>query len=100
MLGHGSPQGTGWIVDEAGNPVDPETYSKTFLRHARDAGRPRIRLHDARRTAASLLAEGGVEIGVAAALLGHDPVIYLTTYVHPYEDAKRAAAEQLAAAYR
>jgi integrase len=91
----------GWIVvDAAGDPVNPETYSKTFLRHARDADLPRIRLHDARHTAASLLAEGGVEIGVAAALLGHDPVMYLTTYVHPYEDAKRAAAEQLAAAYR
>lgn len=99
-LGLACPE-DGWVVvDEAGDPVNPETYSKTFLRHARDADLPRIRLHDARHTAASLLAEGGVEIGVAAALLGHDPVIYLTTYVHPYEDAKRAAAEQLAAAYR
>lgn len=101
QLGLGRVDDSGWIVvDEAGDPINPETYSKTFLRHAKNAGLPRIRLHDARHTAASLLAEAGVEVGVAAALLGHDPVIYLTTYVHPYEDAKRAAAEQLASAYR
>ncbi len=99
-IGAGNPA-DGWIlVDPIGRPYRPEWYGKEFRRLSNEAGLPRIRLHDARHTAASLLAQGGVEIGVAAALLGHDPVVYLQTYVHPYEDAKRAASEQLAAAYR
>lgn len=94
-------RGDGWIfVDPIGRPYRPEWYGKQFRQHTRDAGLRRIRLHDARHTAASLLAQQGTEIGVAAALLGHDPVVYLQTYVHPYEDAKRAASEQLAALYR
>ena len=88
------------VVDEAGRPLRPESYAKEFRRLAVAADLPRIRLHDARHTAASLLAKEGVEIGVAAALLGHAPVVYLQTYVHPYQDAKRAASEQLPALYR
>jgi integrase len=100
-IGAGFTAADEWIlVDPIGRPYRPEWYGKEFRRLSAEAGLPRIRLHDARHTAASLLAQGGVEIGVAAALLGHDPVVYLQTYVHPYEDAKRAASEQLAAAYR
>ena len=100
IIGAGYPEG-GWIFgDPIGRPYRPEWYGKQFRHHTQDAGLPRIRLHDARHTAASLLAQQGTEIGVAAALLGHDPVVYLQTYVHPYEDAKRGAWEQLAALYR
>jgi hypothetical protein len=35
---------------------------------------------------------------VAAELLGHDPVVYARTYLHSYEDDKRAATAQLGAA--
>ena len=86
-------QGSGW----------QSTRAITSSGHgfAAAAGLPAIRLHDdAHHTAASLLAQNRVEIGVAAALLGHDPVVYLQTYLHPYEDAKRAATETLAAVYR
>ena len=99
-IGGGFPADDWILVDPIGRPYRPEWYGREFRRLSAEAGLPRIRLHDARHTAASLLAQGGVEIGVAAALLGHDPVVYLQTYVHPYEDAKRAASEQLAAAYR
>ena len=96
----GYPDDDWVVVDQVGRPIRPEWYGREFRNLSASAGLPRIRLHDARHTAASLLAQGRVEVGVAAALLGHDPVVYLQTYVHPYEDAKRAAVEQLAAAYR
>jgi integrase len=44
-------------------------------RHARDAGLPDIRLHDARHTAASLMLSLGYPVHVVATWLGHNPVM-------------------------
>ena len=52
----GAYQDTGLVVvDELGRPLRLERYGDAFRRHARDAGLPDIRLHDARHTAASLM---------------------------------------------
>ena len=64
------------------------------------AGLPVIRLHDARRTAATLLAtEYGVSGDAAASYLGHDPLTYHRTYVmgDRGHDAVRAALSQMQA---
>jgi len=45
-----------------------------------------------RHTAASLMAQRGVPVTTAAAVLGHDPSIYLSTYAHLYPGDLRAAA--------
>jgi integrase len=79
------------VVDACGTPMRPETYSDLFQDHAKAAQLPRIRLHDARHTAASLLAHAGVPIIVAADILGHDANIYANTYAHLYDEDKRAA---------
>ncbi len=43
-----------------------------------------------RHTAASLMAQAGVPATSAAALLGHDPAIFVRTYAHLYPDDLRA----------
>ncbi len=87
-------------VDQAGRGLRPEWYSDEFHRIATAARLPRIRLHDARHSAASLMASLGVPPAVAAECLGHDPVVYLRTYVHNYDDDRRAAIEALDQAVR
>lgn len=50
--------------------------------HLKAAGLPEIRLHDARRTAATLLhVTYGVPPNAAASYLGHDPATYNGVYV-------------------
>lgn len=51
-----------------------------------------------RHTAASLMAQRGVPVTTAAAVLGHDPAIYLRTYAHLYPGDLRSAADALEAA--
>jgi integrase len=79
------------VVNEIGVPVRPETYGDLFHKHAAAAGLPRIRLHDARHSAASLLASQGTPIIVAAGLLGHHPNVYASTYAHLYPEDKQKA---------
>lgn len=87
------------VVDELGLPMYPDTYSKLFLRHTEAANLPRIRLHDLRHTAASLMAANGVPIITAAALLGHDPLVYAKVYAHHYSDELRTASNLLSSIY-
>lgn len=87
------------VVDELGVPLRPERYSDLFHMHADAAELPRIRLHDLRHTAASLLAANGVPIVTAAALLGHDPMVYAKTYAHHYADDLRKASDVLSGLY-
>ena len=48
-----------------------------------------------RHTAASLMAQNGVSVPTAAAVLGHDPAIYLRTYAHLYPGDLQTAAQAL-----
>ena len=83
-------------MDVIGRAIRPEWYTDEFQRIAAAATLPRIRLHDARHSAASLMASLGIPVSIAAEILGHDPVVYMRTYVHTYSDDRRSAMEQLA----
>lgn len=83
------------VVDERGVPMRPERYGDLFQVHARAAGLPRIRLHDLRHTAATLLKSRGVPMLTAASLLGHDPMIFAKVYGHDYEEDLRRASDTL-----
>lgn len=87
------------VVNEIGVALRPERYSDLFHLHAEAAGLPRIRLHDLRHTAASLLASNAVPIVTAAALLGHDPMVYAKVYAHHYADDLRKASDVLSGLY-
>lgn len=84
------------FVNEAGVPIRPETYSGWFDKHNASAGLPKIRLHDLRHTAATLLASNGVPIIIASGLLGHDPKVFAQVYAHLYPDDLKRASNALA----
>lgn len=59
----GAYQDGGWLVaDELGRPWYPDTVSERFADLVKAAGLRRIRLHDTRHTAASLMLASGVPV--------------------------------------
>ncbi|MCA0330937.1 MAG: site-specific integrase [Actinobacteria bacterium] len=73
-------------VNEIGEPIHPDTYSADFQRLAAKAGLRRIRLHDCRHSAISLLLAAGVPVVAVAGVMGHDPVVTQRIYAHMFED--------------
>jgi len=74
---------SGYVVaDELGQAVNPDWYTDEFHRVAKRAGLPRIRLHDGRRTASSLMAAAGVPEHIRAAWCGHTVAVNKRTYTH------------------
>lgn len=70
------------LADELGKAPVPEWLSDTFARLAASAGLPKIRLHDVRHTAASLMAAAGVPDHIRAGFLGHTVQVSVSTYTH------------------
>jgi integrase len=66
-----------------GGPVDPSWSRQTFYAALDAAGMPRVRFHDLRHTAATLLLAQGVHPKVVSELLGHSTIgLTLDTYSH------------------
>lgn len=88
---------SGYVVtDSYGRQVKPDRLTRSWYRACDKAGVPRIRLHDARHTCATLLHLDGVPIVVIAAWLGHvDAGFTLRTYAHSQNDALKLAAASL-----
>jgi integrase len=71
------------ITTEDGRPFHPETLSGLFVRQAKRAGLPPIRLHDLRHSVASVLLARGVHPKVISEMLGHATIaLTLDTYSH------------------
>ena len=67
-----------------------------FKRELAKAGLPRIRIHDLRHTAATLLLTRGVHPKVVQDLLGHSTVtLTLDTYSHVTPALHKEAADQM-----
>ena len=60
------------------------------------AGIKDFRFHDLRHTAATRLADAGVNVVVIAEILGHSDIRTTKRYSHAMEEAKREAMEKLA----
>ena len=90
----------GWLLaDHLGQPVHPETVSSLLERAIAGAGLRRIRLHDLRHTAASLMLADGVPVKVVADLLGHaSPTVTLSVYAHVLPGMAEQAGEALSGA--
>lgn len=84
------------ILNAAGEPVDPDGYSRRFRELCRAAGVPLLgSIHNIRHTIATALDEAGVPDVQAAALLGHDVATYRRFYL--VTDATGAAQAAAAA---
>lgn len=71
-LGLGRPEPDGMIFTDAlGRPVRPDSFSQMFHRHIRDLDLPRVRLHDLRHGAASLMLASGANVKTVSERLGH-----------------------------
>jgi integrase len=89
---------TGYVVvDELGEPVHPEWFSDQFHRVRDRAGLPRIRLHDSRHSANSLMAAAGVLPHVRAAWCGHTAPVNEGTYTHARPEDMAVALAALSA---
>ena len=82
---------------ENGTPIWPRTFSRSFDNHVRDAGLPKIRLHDLRHTHATLALEAGIHPKVVQERLGHATIaITLDTYSHAIPAMQEDAAAKIA----
>jgi integrase len=84
------------FTTELGGPRDAHDVRLAFDRLLTQAGLPRVRFHDLRHTAATLMLGQGVHPKVAADMLGHATVaVTLDTYSHVTSGMHEAAAEAL-----
>jgi integrase len=98
-LGPGGYPETGLVlVDAVGTPVRPELYSDRFGKLIREAALRPIDIHYVRHTLATAMNRAGVSIVDGAALLGHTPEVYVSTYLRKSEQGARDAASTLGAA--
>lgn len=87
------------FADELSAPLHPEYISTRFETLVQLAKLRRIRLHDTRHTAASLMLASGEDVVRVARLLGHSsPTITLEIYRHLMPGELEAAGERLSAA--
>ena len=92
-------QDSGFVfVDEFGAPLLPQTVSRRFEALIAKSGVRRIRLHDTRHSAATLLLEDGTPVHQVAKILGHSlPSTTLNLYSHAVDTGGDAAGERLTA---
>ncbi len=85
------------FATSTGTPLGDSTVRTTFTRILQAAGLKRIRLHDLRHTAATLMLKAGVNPKVVSDRLGHSTIsITLDIYSHVLPDMQRDGAEALA----
>ncbi|MGW5530752.1 tyrosine-type recombinase/integrase [Streptomyces xanthochromogenes] len=99
--------GTGWedsgyvFTRPDGEPVEGSTLTRHFNALLRRARLRRIRFHDLRHSAATLLLEQGVELVVIKELLGHAHIgVTATVYAHVRLRLQRDATDLLGHALR
>lgn len=72
-----------------GTPTPPDYVSKAFVDSQAEAGLPRLKLHEARHTHATILLREGTPVHIVSKRLGHrDPTVTLSVYadVIPEDD--------------
>ncbi len=76
-----------------GTPMDPNNLHVDFNRLLDHAGLPRIRFHDLRHTAASLMLNHSIPVIVVSKILGHSkPSITLDIYGHLFNEMQDEAS--------
>jgi integrase len=93
-------QDTGYVfTTQIGTPLEPRNLSRAFDAIVRLAKLPRVRIHDLRHTAATLLLAQGVHPRVVMELLGHSQIaVTMNTYSHVIPALQKEAADRMDAA--
>jgi len=79
-----------------GTPMDARNVSRAFADLLQRAGLPRIRFHDLRHSAATLMLAQGVDARTIMATLGHSTIgITMNTYAHVLPAMQRDAADRM-----
>jgi len=93
LAGHRWKENDLIFPSSVGTPGDPSNLRVDFLRTLEKAGLPKIRFHDLRHTAASLLLNHGIPVIIVSKILGHSkPSITLDVYGHLYHEMQDEAA--------
>jgi integrase len=90
------------FTNEIGKPLDrSNVLRRSFHRLLKAAGAPRIRFHDLRHTAATLMLGRGVHPKVVSETLGHSQIaVTLDLYSHVTPTMQHEAAEAVDAVIR
>jgi integrase len=90
------------FVSPIGTPLDPRNVTRQFQAMLAAApGVPRVRFHDLRHTAATLLLAQGVDPRTIMETLGHSQIsLTLNTYSHVLPALQSAAAAKIDAVLR
>ena len=84
------------FTTRTGGPIHPRNDYRSFQALLTRAGLRRVRLHDLRHTAASLLLEQGVHPRVVMEILGHSQIsLTMNTYSHVVPDTLRSATDSV-----
>ncbi len=84
------------FTTRTGRPIEGSNVLRSFHRLTAKAGLPRIRVHDARHGAATLLAAGNVHPRVAMEILGHSKIsVTMDIYTHVPDALKREAVAHM-----
>ena len=87
-----------WGPPYIGTPVEPKNLHRDFVRVLKVAEVPRIRFHDLRHSAASLLLAQGVPLRMIMEQLGHSSIaLTANTYAHVMPSAMREVADKMEA---
>ena len=90
-------QNEGFVfASEVGTHTNPDALSNLYGKLLKEADVPRIRFHDLRHTAASLMILRGIPPKTVSERLGHADVAFtLRTYTHLYDEQREEAAFDL-----
>ena len=86
------------FAQPTGRPIDPRRDWDDWVTVLDEAGIRRVRVHDGRHTAGTLLIEQGVHVRAVQEILGHADVRTTQRYTHVADAVTRDAAQRMGGA--
>jgi integrase len=84
------------LTTSIGTPLDPRSVIRRFHSILKTAGLPKLRFHDLRHSAATLLLAQGVTPRYITELLGHSQVSFtMQTYAHVLAPVRKEIAAKM-----
>lgn len=83
------------FTTERGRPIHHAADAKQWTAVLAAAGVPKVRLHDARHTVATMLLSAGVDAHVVQQIMGHSSIAMSRHYQHPDMTMTRDAMERM-----